>query len=200
MPGDNGLGLDDDDRLAKRLESAGEGSDEAPVEAAESGPCDATSKDDELLAENEVLGQECRAWREEGQDDGSQAVEDRGHGPVVSRRPGQGTTVSPGRARPLIASRDGVFRPTGVPKRIVYDNLKSVVLHHIGSTVQFNPRFLAFAGHYLFETTAAPVRYPQFKGRVEASIKIIRHSFFYGRSFSSLDDVRAQAATLSSDI
>jgi transposase len=82
----------------------------------------------------------------------------------------------------------------GVPRRIIYDNLKSVVLHHVGSTVQFNPRFLAFAGHYLFEATAAPVRYPQFKGRVEASIKFIRHSFFYGRSFSSLDDLRAQAA------
>ena len=82
----------------------------------------------------------------------------------------------------------------GVPKRIVYDNLKSVVLHHIGSTVQWNPRFLGFAGHYLFEATAAPVRYPEFKGRVESSIKYIRSSFFYGRSFSSLDDVRQQAA------
>lgn len=82
----------------------------------------------------------------------------------------------------------------GIPRKIVYDNLKSVVLHHVGSTVQFNPRFLAFAGHYLFEATAAPVRYPEFKGRVEASIKYIRHSFFYGRSFASLDDLRAQAA------
>jgi len=82
----------------------------------------------------------------------------------------------------------------GVPRRMVYDNLKSVVLHHVGSTVQFNPRFLAFAGHYLFEATAAPVRYPEFKGRVEASIKYIRHSFFYGRQFASLDDLRAQAA------
>jgi len=81
----------------------------------------------------------------------------------------------------------------GVPRRIVYDNLKSVVLHHVGSTVQFNPRFLAFAGHYLFETVAAPVRYPQFKGRVEASIKYIRQSFFYGRSFASFDDLRAAA-------
>src|SRR5262249_60081574 len=81
----------------------------------------------------------------------------------------------------------------GVPKQIVYDNLKSVVLHHIGSTVQFNPRFLALAGHYLFEATAAPVRYPEFKGRVEASIKYIRQSFFYGRAFASLDDLRAQA-------
>lgn len=82
----------------------------------------------------------------------------------------------------------------GVPKKILYDNLKSVVLHHIGSTVQFNPRFLAFASHYLFEPTAAPVRYPEAKGRVEASIKFIRSSFFYGRSFASLDDVRAQVA------
>jgi transposase len=82
----------------------------------------------------------------------------------------------------------------GVPRRILYDNLKSVVLHHIGSTVQFNPRFLAFAGHYLFEPVAAPVRYPEAKGRVESAVKYLRHSFFYGRSFASLEDLRAQAA------
>jgi transposase len=82
----------------------------------------------------------------------------------------------------------------GVPRRILYDNLKSVVLHHIGSTVQFNPRFLSYAGHCLFEPNAAPVRYPEAKGKVEASIKYVRHSFFYGRSFSSLSDLRAQAA------
>ena len=82
----------------------------------------------------------------------------------------------------------------GVPRKVLYDNLKSAVLHHIGSTVQFNPRLLALAGHYLFEPAAAPVRYPKAKGRVEGAIKYIRHSFFYGRSFRSLDDVRAQAA------
>jgi transposase len=83
----------------------------------------------------------------------------------------------------------------GVPRRVLYDNLKSVVLHHVGSTVQFNPRFLHFAGHYLFEPVAAPVRYPEAKGRVESSIKYIRQAFFYGRSFSSLDDLRRQAAS-----
>jgi transposase len=82
----------------------------------------------------------------------------------------------------------------GVPRKVLYDNLKSVVLHHIGSTVQFNPTFLGFAGHYLFEPTAAPVRYPEAKGRAEAIIKYIRHAFFYGRSFSSLEDLRTQAA------
>jgi len=82
----------------------------------------------------------------------------------------------------------------GVPRKVLYDNLKSVVLHHIGSTVQFNPTFLGFAGHHLFEPTAAPVRYPEAKGRAEAVIKYIRHAFFYGRSFSTLEDLRAQAA------
>jgi transposase len=81
----------------------------------------------------------------------------------------------------------------GIPRRVLYDNLKSVVLHHIGSTVQFNPTFLGFAGHYLFEPTAAPVRYPEAKGRAEAIIKYIRHAFFYGRTFSSLEDLRGQA-------
>lgn len=82
----------------------------------------------------------------------------------------------------------------GVPQKILYDNLKSVVLHHVGSTVQFNPAFLGFAGRYLFEPTAAPPRYPQAKGRVEGSIRYIRHSFFYGRAFTSLDEVRSAAA------
>ena len=82
----------------------------------------------------------------------------------------------------------------GVPRKILYDNLKSVVLHHVGQTVQFNPTFLGFAGHYLFEPTAAPVRYPEAKGRAEAIIKYIRHAFFYGRCFGSLDELRAQAA------
>lgn len=82
----------------------------------------------------------------------------------------------------------------GVPKKILYDNLKSVVLHHIGATVQFNPRFLDFAGHYLFEPVAAPVRYPEAKGKVESMMRYLRQSFFCGRVFMSLDDVRGQAA------
>lgn len=81
----------------------------------------------------------------------------------------------------------------GIPRKLLYDNLKTVVLHHVGSTVQFNPAFLAFAGHYLFEPVAAPVRYPQAKGRVEGAIRYIRHAFFYGRQFRDIDDLRAQA-------
>lgn len=81
----------------------------------------------------------------------------------------------------------------GVPKKCLYDNLKSVVLHHVGSVVQFNPSFLQYAGHNLFEATAAPVRYPQAKGRVEGANKYVRHSFFYGRTYRDLADLREQA-------
>jgi hypothetical protein len=81
----------------------------------------------------------------------------------------------------------------GIPKKCLYDNLKSVVLHHVGSVVQFNPSFLVFAGHHLFEPAAAPVRYPQAKGRVEGAIKYVRHGFFYGRSYRDLADLRDQA-------
>jgi len=82
----------------------------------------------------------------------------------------------------------------GVPQKLLYDNLKTVVLHHVGSIVQFNPTFLAFAGQYLFEPTAAPPRYPQAKGRVEGAIRFLRHAFFYGRSFDGIADLRTKAA------
>jgi transposase len=88
----------------------------------------------------------------------------------------------------------------GVPRKILYDNLKTVVLHHVGSTVQFNPTFLVFAGQYLFEPTAAPPRYPQAKGRVEGAIRYLRHAFFYGRSFSGLEDLRAQAVRFCDEV
>lgn len=87
----------------------------------------------------------------------------------------------------------------GVPRKVLYDNLKSVVLHHVGQTVQFNPSFLSFAGHYLFEPVAAPVRYPQAKGRVEGAIKYIRHTFFYGRTFKDIADVREAARAWCTD-
>ena len=43
----------------------------------------------------------------------------------------------------------------GVPKRMVYDNLKTVVdAIFVGKERQFNRRFLALANHYLFEPVA----------------------------------------------
>ena len=83
----------------------------------------------------------------------------------------------------------------GVPRVLLYDNLKSAVLERVGDAIRFNPTLLALAGHYRFEPRpVAPARGNE-KGRVERAIRYIRDSFFAGRQFTDLDDLNAQAVT-----
>lgn len=82
----------------------------------------------------------------------------------------------------------------GVPKKIRYDNLVSVVLQRFGSAIQFNPRFLAFAAHYLFDPSPCNVKSPHEKGRVERTIRYVKTNFLAGRTFLSLTDLNLQAA------
>jgi len=80
----------------------------------------------------------------------------------------------------------------GVPRSILYDNLKSVVLERVGDHIRFHPRVLELAGHYHFAPRpCAPYRGNE-KGKVERTIQYLRHSFFAARRFSSLDDLNAQ--------
>lgn len=74
----------------------------------------------------------------------------------------------------------------GSPKRIRYDNLRSVVLNRIGPAIQFNPRFLDFAAHYLFTPSPCNVKSPHEKGRVENAVRYVKRNFLAGRSFSSI--------------
>jgi hypothetical protein len=47
----------------------------------------------------------------------------------------------------------------GVPRVLLYDNLKSAVLERVGDAIRFNPALLALAGHYRFEPRpVAPAR------------------------------------------
>jgi transposase len=80
----------------------------------------------------------------------------------------------------------------GVPRAILYDNLKSVVLERHGDLVRFHPRLLELAGHYHFAPRpCAPARGNE-KGRVERAIQYLRHSFFAARRFISVDDLNQQ--------
>ncbi len=38
----------------------------------------------------------------------------------------------------------------GVPRKVLYDNVKTVVLSRLGKEIRFNPKFLEFAGIFLF--------------------------------------------------
>jgi transposase len=81
----------------------------------------------------------------------------------------------------------------GVPRRIIYDNLRSVVLDRAGAEVRFNPRFLDLAGHYLFRPDACRPRRPNEKGRVENAVRYIRESFLAGRDLRSLAEYELAA-------
>jgi len=74
----------------------------------------------------------------------------------------------------------------GAPKRIRYDNLSSVVLHRFDRSVHFNPRFLDFSAHYLFEPSPCNVKSPHEKGRVERNVQYVKKNFLAGRTFLSL--------------
>jgi len=81
----------------------------------------------------------------------------------------------------------------GVPRVLLYDNLKSAVLERRGDAIRFHPTLLGFAGHYRYEPRPVAVARGNEKGRVERAIRYIRESFFAARDFTGLDDLNAQA-------
>src|SRR5437867_3515380 len=82
----------------------------------------------------------------------------------------------------------------GVPRTILYDNLKSVVLERIGDHIRFHPRVLELAGHYHYAPQPCAVARGNEKGRVERFLGFLRHSFFAARAFRSVEDLNAQLA------
>jgi transposase len=80
----------------------------------------------------------------------------------------------------------------GVPRAILYDNLKSVVLERQGDLVRFHPQILELAGHYHFAPKPVGIARGNEKGRVEKRIRDLRESFFAARDFSTLDDLNRQ--------
>lgn len=81
----------------------------------------------------------------------------------------------------------------GVPRRLLYDNLKSAVLERRGDAIRFNDHLLDLAKHYHFEAIpVAPYRGNE-KGRVERAIRFVRDRFFAGQSFKNLADLNEKA-------
>jgi transposase len=88
----------------------------------------------------------------------------------------------------------------GVPRVLLYDNLKSAVLERQGSAIRFNPALLEFAGHYRFEPRPVAVARGNEKGRVERAIRFIRDNFWPARTFRDLDDLNEQAVAWSAEV
>jgi len=81
----------------------------------------------------------------------------------------------------------------GIPRVLLYDNLKSAVLERVGQAIHFNPTLLELAAHYRFEPRPVAVARGNEKGRVERAIRYIRDSYFAARRFTDLADLNAQA-------
>lgn len=79
----------------------------------------------------------------------------------------------------------------GVPKYIVYDRLKTVVLgEDKQGQPRFHPAFLDFAQYYGFTPKATPPNWPRGKGKVESGVKFVRRNFWQGLvSIAGVDDL-----------
>jgi len=81
----------------------------------------------------------------------------------------------------------------GLPRVLLYDNLKSAVLERQGDAIRFHPTLLEFAAHYRFEPRPVAVARGNEKGRVERAIRTIRSQFWPARQWQDLDELNAQA-------
>ena len=88
----------------------------------------------------------------------------------------------------------------GLPRVLLYDNLKSAVLERQGDAIRFHPTLLEFAGRYRYEPRPVAVARGNEKGRVERAIRYIRDNFWPARSFTDLDDLNRQAEAWCSGI
>jgi len=82
----------------------------------------------------------------------------------------------------------------GVPRVLLYDNLKSAVLERHGDAIRFHPTLLEMSAHYRFEARPVAVARGNEKGRVERAIRYIREAFFAARAYADLADLNRQAA------
>jgi transposase len=94
----------------------------------------------------------------------------------------------------FLAGHAGAFEAwSGLPRVLLYDNLKSAVLERQGDAIRFNPQLLAFAAHHRYEPRPVAVARGNEKGRVERAIRYVRENFFAARKFTDIDDLNAQA-------
>jgi transposase len=82
----------------------------------------------------------------------------------------------------------------GVPRVILYDNLRAAVRERRDDAVRFNPKLIELAAHYHFEPRACRPARGNEKGVVERTIRYVRDSFFAARPFTTLADFNRQAS------
>jgi transposase len=88
----------------------------------------------------------------------------------------------------------------GVPREILYDNMKTVVKQRQGHEVTYQEAFLAFAAHYGFLPHACWPYRPQTKGKTERLVGFVHDDFFVSRMFHDLTDLNQQCTTWCTEV
>ncbi len=81
----------------------------------------------------------------------------------------------------------------GLPKWVLTDNMKSVVLSRCGKDITGNPKYLMFMSDLGFKTRLCKPRHAYTKGHVERYARFVKDNFVSGTTFSNLDDLNRQA-------
>lgn len=83
----------------------------------------------------------------------------------------------------------------GIPKELLYDNLKSVVIKRrlLQKDSEMNKRFIDYSGFYGFNPVLCRPYRPQTKGKVENTVNYVRNNFFKGEEFSSLSEINEKS-------
>lgn len=81
----------------------------------------------------------------------------------------------------------------GVPREVLTDNMRTVVVGREAGKAIWNTQFADFAVEMGFLPKVCRVRRPQTKGKVERLVRYVKENLFPGRSFTDLKDLNRQA-------
>jgi hypothetical protein len=83
----------------------------------------------------------------------------------------------------------------GASRIVVYDNMSTITYGRRGREILWNPAFLSFARHYMYEPRLCRPRDPNRKGKVESIFRFAEEDFVRGSSFESWEHLDRAAAT-----
>jgi transposase len=83
----------------------------------------------------------------------------------------------------------------GVSRTVVYDNMATITHGRRGREILWNPEFLSFTRHYMYEPRLCRPADPNRKGKAESIFKYLEGDFIRGASFESWEHLDRAAGT-----
>jgi hypothetical protein len=103
-------------------------------------------------------------------------------------------TDAPTLLRCLIAAFEAFEAFGGLPRAVLTDRMKTVLLDMETGQPHWHPRFQEVVSALGISPRVCKSYTPQTKGKVERSVGVVKHDFWPGGCFTDLDDLNRQAA------